>query len=142
MALSKAEREEFLSEPHAAALSVNAGDGRGPLTVPIWYHYTPGGEPWVLTGAASRKTRLIEATAYFSLMVERTAPTVRYVAVDGPVSRIEPGGDELMVELARRYLPPHRVDAFLEYARGELGSQVVIAMKPQHWLSADLGEAS
>jgi len=33
------------------------------------------------------------------------------------------------------------VDAFLDYARSELGSQVVIAMTPQHWPSADLGEA-
>jgi hypothetical protein len=47
----------------------------------------------------------------------------------------------LLVELTRRYLPPHRVDVFLDYARSELGSQVVIAMMPQHWLSADLGEA-
>src|SRR5690625_1819746 len=78
MPLSKSEREEFLAQPHIAALSVNAGDGRGPLTVPIWYQYAPGGEPWVLTGAGSRKTRLIEATGYFSLMVERVEPTLRY----------------------------------------------------------------
>src|SRR6201990_2446522 len=136
MAVSKDEREHFLAEPHVAALSVSAGDKRGPLTVPIWYQYSPGGEPWVLTGAGSRKARLIEQAGYFSLMVERSSPTVRYVAVDGPVSRIEPGGEELMVELTRRYLPPHRVDVFLDYARTELGSQVVIAMKPQHWLSA------
>lgn len=141
MALSKAEREEFLSQPHIAALSVGAGAHRGPLTVPIWYQYTPGSEPWILTGAESRKTRLIETTGSFTLMVERMAPTVRYVAVDGPVSRIEAGGDELLVELTRRYLPPHRVDVFLDFARSELGSQVVIAMTPQHWLSADLGEA-
>jgi hypothetical protein len=140
MALSKSEREEFLSEPHIAALSVSAGDGRGPLTLPIWYQYAPGGEPWILTGADARKTRLIEAAGQFSLMVERSEPTVRYVAVDGPVSRVEPGGDDLLVELTRRYLPPHRVDAFLDFARSELGSQVVIAMRPQHWLSADLGE--
>jgi hypothetical protein len=141
MALSKAEREEFLSQPHIAALSVRAGEDRGPLAVPIWYQYTPGGEPWILTGADSAKTRLIETAGRFSLMVDRTEPTVRYVAVDGPVSRIEPGGDELLVELTRRYLPPHRVDVFLDFARAELGSQVVIAMTPQHWLSADLGEA-
>jgi nitroimidazol reductase NimA-like FMN-containing flavoprotein (pyridoxamine 5'-phosphate oxidase superfamily) len=54
MALSKDEREEFLAQPHIAALSVNAGDKRGPLAVPIWYQYEPGGEPWVLTGAGSR----------------------------------------------------------------------------------------
>lgn len=53
MALSKQEREQFLAEPHIAALSVSAGDKRGPLTVPVWYQYTPGGEPWVLTGAGA-----------------------------------------------------------------------------------------
>lgn len=140
MPLSKSEREEFLAQPHIAALSVYAGDARGPLTVPIWYQYTPGGEPWVLTGAGSRKTRLIEAAGYFSLMVERIDPTVRYVAVDGPVSRIEPSTDDQLVELTRRYMPPQRVDAYLDYARNELGESVVIYLQPQHWLSADLGE--
>ncbi|MDY6996316.1 MAG: pyridoxamine 5'-phosphate oxidase family protein, partial [Actinomycetota bacterium] len=39
MTLPQHEREQFLAEPHIAALSVNAGAGRGPLTVPIWYQY-------------------------------------------------------------------------------------------------------
>lgn len=139
MALSKNERELFLAEPHIAALSVNAGAGRGPLTVPIWYQYTPGGEPWVLTGAGSRKAKLIEAAGSFSLMVERTEPTLRYVAVDGTVSRIEPGTEDLHAELAHRYLPPERAEKFLQFALAELGEQVVIYLRPQHWLSADLG---
>lgn len=139
MPLSKNEREEFLAQPHIAALSVSAGDSRGPLTVPIWYQYTPGGEPWVLTGGGSRKHRLIEATGYFSLMTERVEPTVRYVAVDGPVTRIEPGTDDHLVEMTRRYMPPERVDAYLDYARNELGESVAIYLQPQHWLSADLG---
>jgi Pyridoxamine 5'-phosphate oxidase len=141
MALSKDEREQFLAEPHIAALSVNAGDDRAPLTVPMSYQYTPGGEPWVLTGAGSRKTRLIEATGRFSLMVDREQPTVRYVAVDGPVSRIEAGTDEQFVELIERYLRPARRQEFLDYARAKLGSQVAIYLQPQHWISADLGEA-
>lgn len=140
MAMSKPEREEFLAQPHIAALSVSAGGARGPLTVPIWYQYTPGAEPWVLTGADSRKTRLIEAAGCFSLMVERLEPTVRYVAVDGPVSRVEPGTDEQLVEMTRRYLPPQRADAYLDYARSEPGANVAMFMRPQHWLSADLGE--
>jgi len=36
MALSKEEREQFLAEPHIAALSVYAGDKRGPLTADDW----------------------------------------------------------------------------------------------------------
>lgn len=139
MALSQDDRETFLTQPHIAALSVYAGDARGPLTVPIWYHYTPGGEPWVLTGTGSRKTRLIEASGFFSLMVEQLEPTVRYVSVDGPVSRIEPGTDELLVEVTKRYLAPEKVDTYLDYARRELGDHVAIYMQPQHWLSADLG---
>ncbi|GAC1405950.1 MAG: pyridoxamine 5'-phosphate oxidase family protein [Mycobacterium sp.] len=139
MALSKEEREKFLAEPRIAALSVSAGDKRGPLTVPIWYQYSPGGEPWVLTGAASRKHRLIEAQREFTLMVERVEPTVRYVAVDGPVSHIEPGTDEQLVEMTERYLAPDKVDGYLEYARRELGENVAIYLRPQHWLSADLG---
>ncbi len=139
MALSKDEREQFLAEPHIAALSVSAGDKRGPLTVPIWYQYTPGGEPWVLTGNGSRKHRLIETQGEFTLMAERVEPTVRYVAVDGPVSGIEPGADEHLVELTKRYLPADKVDAYLEFARREHGDSVIIFLKPQHWLSADLG---
>lgn len=139
MALSKDEREQFLAEPHIAALSVSAGIGRGPLTVPIWYQYAPGGEPWVMTAAGSRKAKLIEAAGCFSLMVERTEPTLRYVAVDGAVSRIEPGTEELHAELAHRYLPPERAERFLAYAAAELGEQVVIYLRPQHWISADLG---
>ena len=139
MALSREERETFLAEPHVAALSVIAGKDRGPLTVPIWYQYTPGGQPWFITGTGSRKHRLIEAAGYLSLMVERVEPTVRYVAVDGAVDRIEDGTDDQLVEMTRRYLPPEAVEPYLEMARREHGPSVAVFMKPQHWLSADLG---
>lgn len=139
MPLSKDEREQFLAEPHIAALSVFAGENRGPLTVPIWYQYAPGGEPWLLTGKGSRKHRLIEAAGHLSLMVERLEPSVRYVAVDGAVSRTQPGTEEQLEELAKRYLAPERVNGYLEYARREHGETVVIYLNPEHWLSSDLG---
>lgn len=139
MALSKEERELFLAEPHVAALSVSAGDKRGPLTVPIWYQYTPGGEPWIHTGLGSRKHRLIEAAGEFTLMVDRLEPTVRYVAVDGIVGSIEPATDDELVEMVRRYMPPDKVDGYLEFARREHGEAVRVTMRPVHWLSADLG---
>jgi len=139
MALSKDDREQFLAEPHIAALSVYAGTERGPLTVPIWYQYTPGGDLWFNTGSGSRKHRLIESSGYVSLMVERVEPTVRYVAVDGPVLRIETGTDDQLVEMTRRYLPAEKVDGYLEVARREHGESVAVFVDPEHWLSADLG---
>jgi hypothetical protein len=137
--LSVRDRELFLAEPHIAALSVAAGQDRGPLTLPIWYQYAPGGEPWVLTEAGSRKARLIKAAGRFTLMVERTLPTVRYVSVEGPVSRVVPETDELLREITTRYLPPDMVPAYLKFAKTELGEQVAIYLRPQHWLTADLG---
>ena len=139
MSLSVFEREQFLSEPHIAALSVSAGESRGPLTVPIWYQYAPGGELWVLTGAGSEKARLIEAAGRFTMMVERVDPTVRYVSVEGAVTRTAPGTDAQLREITERYLAPDKVDAYLDFARSELGEQVVIHLRPERWLSADMG---
>src|SRR5215469_8946021 len=137
--LSVRDREFFLAEPHVAALSVSAGQGRGPLTVPIWYQYAPGGEAWVLTEAGSRKTRLIAAAGRFTLMVDRVMPTVRYAMVEGPVTATVPGTDELVREIAARYLPPDKVPGYLEFAKTELGEQVAIYLRPERWLTADLG---
>ena len=141
MALSVEEREQFLAEPHIGALSVVEGPDRAPLTVPIWYQYTPGGELWVLTAPGARKTRAIDAAGRFSLMVQRTAPTIRYVSVDGPVIRTAASSDERSQEMAARYLPPDRVADYLEYERTQLGEHIAIYMRPERWLSADLGPA-
>lgn len=139
MALSVAEREQFLAEPHVAALSVAAGDDRGPVTIPVWYQYSPGGEVWVLTSGESRKARLIAAAGRFSLMVDRLEPTVCYVSVEGPVTRTVAGTDEQLWEISRRYLPQEKAEEYVRFARAELGDHVAIHLRPQRWLSADLG---
>ncbi|WP_030519881.1 pyridoxamine 5'-phosphate oxidase family protein [Nocardia rhamnosiphila] len=139
MPLTLDERQAFLAEPHIGALSVSAGPERGPLTVPIWYQYEPGGELWVLTGPESEKMRRIRAAGRFSLLAERVEPTVRYVSVEGPVTRVEPLIDERHREMVARYLPPGRVEEYLSFAAAELGEHVVVFMRPQRWLSADLG---
>jgi hypothetical protein len=139
--LSVRERELFLAEPHVAALSVSAGPDRGPLTMPIWYQYQPGGEVWVLVEAASRKVPLIEAAGRFTLMVDRVAPTTRYVSVEGPVTRTAAGTDELTREIAERYLSPEKALAYLALAKAEFGQQIAIYLRPEHWLTSDLGPA-
>jgi len=138
MALSVSERERFLAEPHIGALSVTERPNRAPLSVPIWYWYSPGGELWIHTVPTSRKARAIEAAGRFTLMVQRSEPTVRYVSVEGPVTRTAPGGGELSHQMAGRYLLPDQVAGFVEH-EAELGEHVAIYMRPEHWLSADLG---
>jgi len=139
VALSIEDRQAFLAEPHVAALSVNGEADRGPLTVPIWYGYAPGGELWVHTPAASRKTALIRAAGRFSLLVHRVVPTVRYVSVEGPVTRVTPGTRDDLRAMAGRYLPPEQLDGYVAMAEADHGEAVIIHMRPQRWLSADLG---
>ncbi len=137
--LTRRDRELFLAEPHIAALSVAAGPSRGPLTMPIWYQYAPGGEAWVLTPTASRKVDLIRAAGRFTLMVDRLEPTTRYVSVEGPVSRTVRGTEDMLREMAERYLSPEHASAYVEYATADFGEHLAIYLRPERWLSAELG---
>ncbi|MBT3164434.1 pyridoxamine 5'-phosphate oxidase family protein [Streptomyces sp. Vc74B-19] len=139
MALTPEERELFLSEPRVAAFAVDAGEGRAPLSVPIWYQYAPGGDVWILTGRHSRKNRLLQAAGRFSLLVERVEPTIRYVSVEGPVVDTSPATVELLREVSARYLPAEKVDGYVEFAWKNHGEQIVVRMRPERWVSSDLG---
>lgn len=140
MALSRTECEQFLAEPHIAALAVSAGGDRAPLTVPIWYHYSPGGDVWIMTGRDSRKAQLIQSAGRFSLMVDRVEPTIRYVSVEGPVVSTVPAVREQLVWISSRYLPAEKVDDYVDDAWKNHGEQVVIHMRPARWLGSDLGQ--
>ncbi|CAM5693320.1 Pyridoxamine 5'-phosphate oxidase OS=Streptomyces fumanus OX=67302 GN=GCM10018772_31170 PE=4 SV=1 [Streptomyces fumanus] len=139
MALTREEREQFLAEPHIAALAVDAGAGRAPLTVPIWYQYAAGDDTlWIMTGSASRKYELIKAAGRFSLLVDRLEPSIRYVSVEGPAvddprhPGAAPGG--------LRPVPAGREGRRLCRLRLEHhGDQVIVRMRPERWVSSDLG---
>ncbi|KUN70316.1 pyridoxamine 5'-phosphate oxidase [Streptomyces canus] len=139
MALTREQREQFLAEPHVAALAVDAGEERAPLALPIWYQYTPGGDIWIMTGRDSRKHELIRAAGRFSLLVERVEPTIRYVSVEGPVVDTRPGTLEDLREISARYLPAEKVDGYVEFASKNHGEQVIIRIRPERWVTSDLG---
>jgi hypothetical protein len=46
---------------------------------------------------------------------------------------------DLLREIAARYLPLDKVPAYIEFAKAELGEQVAIYLRPERWLTADLG---
>jgi Pyridoxamine 5'-phosphate oxidase len=140
MPLTREAREAFLAEPHVAALAVDSGSGRAPLTVPIWYWYEPGGDVWIMTGRESRKYRLISEAGRFTLMIDRLEPTIRYVSVEGPVVRTTPATIGELRRISARYLPAEKVDGYVDFAWKNHGEQVVVHMRPARWLSSDLGQ--
>lgn len=60
--MTREERETFLADAHVGVLSVDE-PGRGPLSVPVWYLYEPGGEIVVVTRPEARKARLLAVGA-------------------------------------------------------------------------------
>jgi PPOX class probable F420-dependent enzyme len=136
--MSQAERDEFLAGVHVGVLSVAAGDGAAPLTIPVWYNYEPGGAVSLITGRSTRKARAIGAAGRFSLCAQDERPPYKYVTVAGPATMQDATEDERRA-LARRYLGVRDGDAFVEAEPGT--GNVVIRMTPERWLAADYSQA-
>jgi PPOX class probable F420-dependent enzyme len=136
--MSREEREQFLAGVHVAVLSVASADGAGPLAIPVWYAYQPGGTVDVITGSGTRKAAAIRAAGRFSLCAQDERPPYKYVTVEGPVTTQEAGHDERL-DLARRYLGPDGGDAYV--AANPTRGQVVFRMSPEHWLTVDYSKA-
>ena len=136
LAMKKEEREAFLADIHVAVMSV-AEDGHGPLVVPIWYSYVPGGEVQIITGRASRKGKLLEGAGRFSLCVQTETLPYKYVSVEGPIVAVEPADPERdRRPLARRYLGTELGDRYIEDTRDVVGG-VLVRMRPERWLTVD-----
>jgi PPOX class probable F420-dependent enzyme len=135
-AFSESERQEFLADKHVAVLSVDAGDGRPPASVPIWYDYTPGGNIRIMTGASSRKARLIERAGAVTLVVQREEPPYQYVVVEGSiVETTKPAPVDVAEAVAIRYLGEEGGRAFVRSMEGV--EEVLFTIRPDRWLSAD-----
>lgn len=135
-AFSETERQKFLADKHVAVLSVAATEGRPPASVPIWYDYTPGGNVRIMTGASSRKARLIKQAGAVTLVVQREEPPYQYVVVEGTVvETTNPAPADLQESIAIRYLGEEGGRAFVRSMEGV--EEVLFTIRPDRWLSAD-----
>ena len=135
LTMTKEEREAFLANIHVAVISI-AEDGHGPLVVPIWYSYQPGGEVRIVTGRASRKGKLLERAGRFSLCVQTETVPYKYVSVEGPIVAVEVADRERdRRPLARRYLGTEAGDSYVESTQDIVG--MLVRMRPERWFTRD-----
>ena len=143
--MNEQERQAFLAEPHIGVLSVASGGERPPLSVPVWYHYEPGGNLTFFTGTQGRKARktaLIEAAGVVSFCVQREEFPYRYVTVEGSVieSSSSPTADQ-MLAIVGRYLPEEAARGFVEAELAHPGSGPVnFTIRPDRWLTFDFSD--
>jgi len=137
--MNKQEREEFLSRAHVGVIAIEQ-DGRGPLAVPVWYAYEPGGNVEVLMGADSVKAKLIQASGRYTMTVQREDLPYKYVMAEGPVVETRPADTERDTRpMARRYLGDELGDQYV--SDGEDSSSIVVVMQPERWYSTDYGKS-
>jgi len=138
--MTTGEREAFLGGLHVAVLSVD-DPGRGPLTIPVWYSYAPGGTVSVVTGGQSVKAQLLRAAGRFSLCVQSESMPYRYVSVEGPITALDEAvSDEERRALAQRYLGAEGGDLYVASTAGQAADSVAFRMAPERWRTSDYGK--
>jgi hypothetical protein len=140
VAMSAAEREEFLADVHVGVLSAAMGSAGQTLAVPVWYSYQPGGLLTVLTGRRSRKATAIRGAGRFGLCVQDACPPYRYVSVEGPVVSEEELDPAERLAMARRYLGAAGGNRYLADNPDPGRENVAFRMRPEHWLSQNQGK--
>ena len=136
--ITKEEKQDFLAGLHVGVLSLS-DNPKGPLTVPIWYDYEPGGELWFITGPNSLKGKLLKVGVRLSLMAQSEEPPYKYVSIEGPVVSIDEATNDDLLAMAIRYLGK---DGGEQYAKNsESGGGVIVRAKPERWLSVDYGKS-
>ena len=136
--MTQAEKQAFLADVHVGVLALNDGD-RGPLMVPMWYDYEPGGELWFLTGTQTRKGRLIQVGTRVSLVAQTEDAPYQYVSVEGPVTAIAPADPELEgLPMAVRYLGPEKGKQYFD-SMSDWG--VTVLVRPERWLAVDYSKS-
>ncbi len=140
LTMTSTERETFLAGVHVGILSVDE-PGRGPLTVPVWYAYRPGGTVDIITGAQSAKARRLRAAGRCSVCAQTEEPPYSYVSVEGPVSAEEStvSPDERRA-MAYRYLGPELGDLYLAATAEDAAQSIVFRLSPERWLTTDFSK--
>lgn len=135
-AMTKEQREAFLAGLHVAVISVADGT-RGPLTIPVWYSYEPGGPVRFVTGGGSRKAVLLRKAGRMSLCVQTETAPYQYISVEGSVSVGKPDFERDMRQMAYRYLGEQMGDWYLQQNAAEQASAILVTLTPERWLTVD-----
>ena len=131
--MSVAERESFLAATRVAVVGIPDGE-LGPLTVPVWYWYEPGGQLWFETEPVSRKGKLLQVGTRISLCVQDERAPYAYVSVEGPIVEIAEDDRELHeLPMAIRYLGEQAGREFIANLPPSQWQRYIL--QPQRWLS-------
>jgi nitroimidazol reductase NimA-like FMN-containing flavoprotein (pyridoxamine 5'-phosphate oxidase superfamily) len=133
------ERETFLAGAHVGVLTVDE-PGRGPLSVPVWYLYQPGGDIVVVTRPEARKARLLTVGARVGFLAQSEELPPKYVTIQGRVVSAAPADVARDVKpIVRKYLGAEVGDAYVDNTRPDGTNEIVVRIRAERWYSRDFG---
>jgi nitroimidazol reductase NimA-like FMN-containing flavoprotein (pyridoxamine 5'-phosphate oxidase superfamily) len=140
--MTRDEREEFLAAFHVGVLSADE-PGRGPLSVPVWYRYDPGGEIVVVTRPEARKARLLTVGARVAFCVQSEEMPPKYVTIQGRVVSAAPADvTRDLKPIVRKYLGAEVGDAYVDSTRPDGTNEIVVCIRPERWYSRDFARTA
>jgi nitroimidazol reductase NimA-like FMN-containing flavoprotein (pyridoxamine 5'-phosphate oxidase superfamily) len=138
--MTREEREAFLAGIHVGVLTADE-PGRGPLSVPVWYLYEPGGEVVVVTHPEARKAPLLVAGAQVAFCAQSEEMPPRYVSIQGRV--VSATAADVAADLkpiVRKYLGADVGDAYVDATRPNGTNEIVVRIRPERWYSRDFAK--
>lgn len=137
--MTRAEREEFLAAVHVGVVTVDEPE-RGPLSVPVWYLYEPGGEIVLVTRPQARKASLLAVGARVSFCVQTEDLPPKYVSIQGRVVSAEAADIARDLKpVVRKYLGAEVGDTYIDNTRPNGTDEIVVRIRPERWFSRDFG---
>ena len=137
--MTVAERQTFLAGVHVGIVSVD-DPGRGPLLVPVWYLYEPGGEIVLVTKPEARKAPLLAVGARVAFCAQSEEMPPKYVSIQGRVASARPADIARDLKpIVRKYLPAEVGDAYVDNTRPHGTDEIVVRIRPERWFSRDFG---
>ena len=139
--MTREEREAFLSDVRIGVLSVD-NNGRGPLSIPMWYYYNRGEDIWMTTGENTRKGKLLKKAKRIGFCVQDETAPYKYVSMEGPFTIDNSDTNSILedtLKLAHRYLGKEGGDAYFNAMKEFMISSGPLRLKfrPEHWLTFD-----
>ena len=129
----KAYIDQFLAEPYLCRFALVRANG-APIIRPIWYLWE-NGTFLISTRDDAVHTRIVKNNPNITVCVDKATTPYAGVACEGTAELAEGFGNDgaLLRRLAERYLPPERIDPFMNRPMSQVQNRVRFIVHPQRW---------
>ena len=131
--MNEKQLKEFLAQRYLLNIATITLDGY-PHVVPVWFEYD-GKDFLVSTARKSKKARNLANTPRVGFSIAEQGLPYDAVVGYGDVTISDDVDGALLLKLAKKYLPPQKVDRYWKELMDDNGERIVIRITPR-WIKS------